>query len=148
MTEKPPAISSCCRILQLTLSLALGVALAACSSRDPRGRIVGKVTFQGHAVSEGYVVFSNNDKGVHMTAELKPDGTYEMTMPKLGGLPVGTYQIRVRPPDPPLPPFGSTAIPKVKECPDIPHRYREDATSGLTATVKQGENSFDIAMKP
>ena len=148
MTKNRPATSNCCHMPKLTLLMVLGFALSGCGSGDVRGRIVGKVTFQGHAVSEGVVRFNNNDKGIHMSAELQPDGSYEMTMIKLGGLPVGTYRVCVRPPDPLLPPIGSNAPPKVKEYPNIPQRYREYETSGLTVTVKQGKNSLDIAMQP
>ena len=112
-----------------------------------RGRIAGKVTFQGTPLSEGLVFFSNNDKGIHMSGEVKPDGSYEIITAKGAGLPLGTYQVRVRPPLEPLPAGIGLVAPKSKEHPNIPAKYREYETSGLTITVKDGTNQFDIPMK-
>lgn len=117
-----------------------------CGSHEARGRVVGKVTFQGKVVSEGQVVFSNMDKGIHIAAQLKPEGTYEVRMGKGAGLPSGTYSVCVCPP--PLMPKGVFDPATVKQYPNIPQKYREASTSGLTLTVQEGENLFDVAMQP
>jgi hypothetical protein len=127
----------------------MGFALAGCGSGEVRGRVVGNVTFQGKAVTEGIVVFNNNDKGVHMTTKLRPDGSYEIITAKGAGLAVGTYRVSVCPPPPELPPMlTSGPPPATKAYPNIPQKYRDQTTSGLTLTVKPGENRFDIAMEP
>ena len=99
------AISNCFRLLTPAILLVaiLGSALSGCGSGEVRGRIAGKVTFQGTPLSEGLVFFSNNDKGIHMSGEVKPDGSYEIITAKGAGLPLGKYQVRVRPPLEPLP---------------------------------------------
>jgi hypothetical protein len=152
MTENCPATSNRFRwstLLNLFVCwLVLGVGLAGCGSGEVRGRVVGNVTFQGKAVTEGIVTFSNDDKGVHMTTKLRPDGSYEIMTAKGAGLTLGTYRISVSPPPPELAPMGSTAPPAMKPYPNIPKKYRDAGTSGLTLTVKQGENRFDIAMAP
>lgn len=123
----------------------LSFVLAGCGSNEPRGRINGKVTFQGQAVSEGIVLFSNNEKGIHMTTDLKSDGSYEITTAKGVGLPTGKYQVCV------CPPLingttGTGPVPKPKPYTNIPLKYRDFKTSGLTLTVNQGDNPFDVAM--
>jgi hypothetical protein len=128
--------------------VALSLSVIGCGSGEVRGKIAGKVTFQGEAVSEGIVAFQNNEMGIHMTANPEPDGRYEIVTAKGRGLPVGTYQVSVCPPPPPFPPIGSTVIPPPKPYPNIPQKYRDANTSGLTLTVKPGENVFDIVMQP
>jgi hypothetical protein len=141
------------RSLPALLLLVVAAALVGCGSGEVRGRIVGKVTFQGRPVTDGILVFSDDEKGVHMTTRLGPDGGYELRTAKGVGLPVGTYRISVCPP--PLAPAKISFEPDaaatsghVNEYVNIPARYRDQATSGLTVTVKEGENALDIAMQP
>lgn len=127
--------------------ILLSVILMGCGSGEARGRIFGKVTFQGQAVSEGIVLFSNVEQGISMTSEIKPDGSYEVVTSKGDGLPVGgTYKVCVNP----LPPVVVTGMPppRIKPCLNIPLKYRNLKTARLTLTVQEGENPFDIEMKP
>jgi len=130
----------------LLLSLALSLIFAGCGSGEVKGRVSGKVTFQGQPVSEGIVVFRHAEMGVHITAELQSDGSYRVVSAKGMGLPLGTFHVCVCPP----PIHVATAVggppPKIKQYSNIPQKYRDVKTSGLTLTVKQGDNSFDIAM--
>ncbi len=130
----------------LLLSLALSLVFAGCGSGEAKGRVSGKVTFQGQPVSEGIVVFRHMEKGVHITAELQSDGSYRVASAKGMGLPLGTFHVCVCPP----PIHVATAVggppPKIKQYTNIPPKYRDIKTSSLTLTVNQGENSFDIAM--
>lgn len=132
--------------LSFTVLIAFaGMVVAGCSHDEVRGKISGRVTFQGQPVSEGIVLFCNNEKGMHMTADLRPDGTYEVTTAKGAGLPTGQYQVCVCPPLV----NGTTGVgptPKPKLYPNIPLKYRDFQTSGLTLPVKDGVNPFDIAM--
>ena len=125
----------------------LGLVVAGCKPKAERGRIFGKVAFQGQPVAEGLILFSDSSQGVNMTADLKPNGTYEITTAEGVGLPLGTYKVSVCPP---LvnPTMGPAAPPKPKEYPNIPKKYRRFETSGLTLTIQQGKNPFDIDMKP
>jgi hypothetical protein len=141
---------SCCFMPVVLLAALLGPALSGCGSREVYGHISGKVTFEGKPLSEGLVFFSNNDKGIHMSGDVKPDGSYEIITAKGAGLPLGTYQVRVRPPLEPLPMGAGASLvaPKPKNYPNIPEKYREYETSGLSLTVKDGDNPLDIPMKP
>jgi hypothetical protein len=146
MTARLPAISE--RSAQVTLwsALILIAALSGCSRDEPRGRISGRVTCRGKAVSEGRVLFVNTDKGVNMTASLAPDGSFEVLTAKGPGLPLAEYRVAVCPPPPDaaVGTFGSP--PTIKPYANIPEKYREPKTSGLILTVVEGENRFDVAM--
>lgn len=129
-------------------AVALGLAFFGCGSGEARGRVTGAVTFQGKPVTEGIVIFSSSEKGVHMTAKLKPEGSYEIITAKGAGLTVGNYRVAVCPPPPELASLTVNGpAPVAKTYPNIPPKYRDQATSGLTLAVKQGENQFDIAME-
>jgi hypothetical protein len=141
-------ISNHMRLLSLLSLLSLGAVLAGCDRGEVRGRIAGKVTFQGQPVSEGFVLLNNNDKAIHMTAPLKPDGSYEILTAKGAGLPLATYGVCVTPPPPPPIDIEAKERPTIKQYPNIPQKYRNDQTSGLTLTVKEGTNQLDIDMKP
>lgn len=130
----------------LLLSMLLALTLAGCGAGEEKGRIAGKVTFQGQPVSEGIVVFRGAEKGVHVTAELQLDGSYTVATAKGVGLPPGTYQVCVCPPVIHVPTTVGGAAPKIKQYPNIPVKYRDTKTSGLTLTVELGDNPFDIAM--
>ena len=80
--------------------MVLGLASSGCNPDDEiRGRIGGKVTFQGEPVPEGLVLFHCHDTGINMNAKIKPDGTYEVIRAKGAGLPLGDYWVRVCPPN-------------------------------------------------
>jgi hypothetical protein len=146
MTTRSSATTNCCRVA-LPLLIISAFAVFGCKPAEKLGRIGGKVTFQGKPVSEGLVLFSCIDKGVNMNGQLKEDGAYEIIMAKGAGLPLGTYKVCVSPP-PAFFPIGEKAPPKPKQYPNIPAKYRSFESSGLTVTVKDGDNPFDIEMKP
>ncbi|MGE3805506.1 MAG: carboxypeptidase-like regulatory domain-containing protein [Gemmataceae bacterium] len=127
--------------------LTLLLLLPGCAQpQEQLGKLTGKVTFQGQPVKEGVVIFSNAAKGVHMTANLNEQGTYTVEMAKGFGLPLGTYAVSVSPPIVDLP--TGSAPPPVKEHPEIPLPYRDPKTSGLSVTIVDGDNTFDIDMQP
>lgn len=135
-----------CRLSFSMLVACASVVLVGCGHGETRGKITGQVTFQGQPVPEGIVLFCNNEKGVHMNADLKPDGAYEVTTAKGAGLPTGQYQVCICPP-PVNGTTGAGPAPKPKPYPNIPQKYRDFRTSGLTLTVKEGINPFDVAMQ-
>jgi hypothetical protein len=133
------------RVLLVAL---LGLALAGCGQRVERGRISGKITFQGQPVTEGIVLFCNSSQGVNMSAAIKPNGSYEIVTMEGAGLPLGAYRVSVCPP-PEIPYMGPPGSqPKPKQYANIPKKYRRYETADLTLTVKSGANPFDIDMKP
>lgn len=147
MTTTLLAITKQTSIAAIVVLALSAIVLAGCKPKAERGRIFGKVSFKGEPVGEGLVLFSDSSQGVNMTADIKPDGTYEITTAEGVGLPIGTYKVCVCPP---LvnPTMGPAPPPKPKEYPNIPKKYRRFETAGLTTTIQQGKNPFDIEMTP
>ena len=141
---KAPGVLWCLGVLAV-----IGFALSGCGggSREGSQPVSGKVTFQGKPVSAGTIRFSNPQAAIDMTADLRPDGTYEVITDRGAGLPEGTYQVAIMPPRIDIP-VGIGRLPKAPECRDIPTKYRQPSTSGLTLTVKPDVKSFDVDMKP
>lgn len=131
-------------------SLALAAACCAatgCGRGEPQGKVHGKVTLAGEPVPAGLVIFSNAERGVHMTAPLQSDGSYELQTAQGFGLPLGDYRVAVNPPlmEPAMP--GAPPPPAVTAVP-IPAKYRRVETSGLSLSVGPGDNPFDIVLSP
>jgi hypothetical protein len=135
------------------LIVVLGV-VTGCS--EPKGNIGGKVIFDGSPLPSGKVTFicEGGDKPVLM-ADIR-DGKYE-----LKGLPVGPVKITVATykPSPKVdrpPGLGPTRRPDTDDMPPvspekfvaIPVRYSQAETSGLTYTVKPGDQEYDIPLAP
>jgi hypothetical protein len=136
---------------RITAMVVLGMALSGChKSGETLQPVFGKVTFQGKPIAAGVVRFTNPQIGIDMTAELHPDGTYEVVRAHGPGLPTGTYQVAIMPPR--LGRSKASAVEDIpkppKQYPEIPEKYRDPSTSKLTLTVQPGKNSFDIEMRP
>jgi hypothetical protein len=123
------------------------VVLPGCGSSEAVGKLSGRVTFQGVPVSEGLIVFSNPAQGAHMKVELRPGGDYVVKRFGTEGVPLGKYQVWITPPllDAPMGPAREP--PRIREYQNIPKKYRDANTSGLTLTVEEGENLFYVNMK-
>jgi hypothetical protein len=127
------------------LVCAAACAVAGCSGDPPPPAtfpVEGKVTFGGQPVTEGTVSFYNNEKGLAYHGPVGPDGTY-----KLSAQPA-KYSVVVNPPPPPPNPNAEAGgkPPAEKEYPNIPEKFRQATTSGLTTEVREGPGKFDIAM--
>jgi predicted small lipoprotein YifL len=140
---------SCLGRRQIIVSaLMLVLCLSGCGAKGPKlFPVSGRVTFQSKPVSAGKVRFSNPPAGVDILADLQPDGAYHVRMANSNGLPEGNYGVAVVPPSVDVP-VGAPAPPPATECRDIPARYRNPETSGLTWTVKSGNSEFNIDMRP
>lgn len=110
----------------------------------PIATVSGKVTFDGTAVSEGVVNF--NGVGFGAQATLGSDGTYELTSQYGSGIPLGSYKISIEPPPPETKPDTAELV-DAGDFENIPKKYRSPETSGFTAEVKEGSNTFDFDMK-
>ena len=127
----------------------LAIWMVGCGKDKMIGRVFGKVTFQGQPVSEGLILFVDREQGIHMSAKIGPDGSYELKLAEDYGLPVGTYRVLVTPPlieGSEIGPLGPR--PKTVIYDNLPTKYRNQQTSGLSLTVKEGDNQFDIDMTP
>ena len=141
--------SPACSVVSIRLLLIAGIALACagCESKEILGPVTGVVRFEGEPVPGAMVLFHNDAKGVHLMARADDNGRYEVQMAGGAGLPPGDYDVCVSPPvqDHPLGPIK--APPPVNDLyPNIPRRYRDVKTAGLTLTVTENTNNLDIDM--
>jgi hypothetical protein len=136
---------------RIAVMVMLGAAFAGChKSGESLQPISGKVTLQGRPITAGVVRIRNPQLGIDMTARLGPDGGYEVMRAQGPGLPEGTYQVAITPLW-----IGRGRTSMVEPSPrsseqesEIPARYRQASTSGLTLVVKPGPNQFNIDMRP
>ena len=134
--------------------MAAAVGAAGCGAR-PTGTVTGKITYQDGPVKGGQVIFAAPD-GHSVLAEIKEDGSYVAEK-----VPVGEAKVAVQ-----TRALGVTAsmpkraLPPEKQqggrmSPDearrrfvqIPERYENTETSGLTCTVVQGTQEHNIPLK-
>lgn len=136
--------------VRLLLLMPFLAALAACNTGEELGLVTGRVTFEGKPVTKGIVVFVHKDrKGIGMTAELRPDGSFEVEMANGYGLPLGKYAVAISPPYQDHPIGAITEAPSTADQhANIPQRYREPETSPVILEVKSGANQLDVEMTP
>ncbi|HTN76823.1 MAG TPA: hypothetical protein VL096_16305 [Pirellulaceae bacterium] len=135
-----------CLAMGIVAMLVIG-SLSGCGA--PVGKVQGKVTRNGAPLTEGAVIFQNADVSISVSANLQPDGSYVVETANRKGLPPGDYKVavmvsRIGSGETPLAVAPGQAPPPK---PTIPEKYQSVETSGLTASVKAGDNSpfnFDL----
>lgn len=117
--------------------------LSGCGTGEAKSATAkGKVTNAGQPVTEGVVHFASA-AGYGGSSTLDASGGYKITQ----GMPPGTYNVCVMPPSLTMTGApGGPPPPPAKEYANIPEKFRSDMTSGLAATVKAGENTFDFKL--
>lgn len=123
------------------------IVFLGCSrnTEGPKGKLAGKVTLDGKAITQLSLQFENKDAGVDLTTPVDADGNFEVKNYKGAGLPVGTYRIAVIPggmissPDE-IPLAGKKHKPVPPGPKGIPEKYLQTGTSGLTVEIKEGDN--------
>jgi hypothetical protein len=123
----------------------------------PTGNITGKVTFRGKPVYTGSVIIVGKD-GVAAAGPIETDGTYlvrkapvgEVTVGVVSKDPVYLHKISVmRSSRTPVPASALRTpgnLDRKKWFP-IPKEYEEPVHSGLSFSVKKGDNQYDIELK-
>ncbi len=124
----------------------VGLLVGCSGSGGPEVKTVtvsGKVTFQGQPVEEGTITFENTETGHVGSAELGSEGAYSVE------LPVGHYAVAITPPMVEVPNTAdSPGGEDFKDVDNIPEKYWNSATSGLTAQVDENNTTHDFDMKP
>jgi hypothetical protein len=128
------------------------LALTAVGCGGGKGTVSGQVRFRGQPLPSGRVTFvcEGGDRPV-LTADVR-DGTYTISGAPVGPvkIAVATYQVKTTPvPNMPrdvLPPGGGPAAPPGKYV-AIPARYADPERSGLSSTVRRGDQSHDIDLR-
>ncbi len=125
-----------------TLAAIMTVTLFGCSGEGPTGDVQGTVTLDGQPFTQGSVVFFSAVGVPAGVAKLGLSGQFSLDEP----LPVGEYQVAIQPGEDELPAGAENPNPGPPAV-SVPPKYMSETTSGLTATVKEGENSFPFDMK-
>ena len=124
------------------------------SPTDPQASVTGSVTYDGSPVPlDSLVVFYSIDKAVTGAGKVDSLGKYSLTAAqKSVGLPIGRYQVMIRPPEPPAPQPGTPEYQdamtgKTKPAPppkEIPVRFHTLQDSKIVRELKVGPNTFDF----
>jgi hypothetical protein len=115
----------------------------------PFGQVSGRVTHKGNPITKATITFSCPDSGQVATADLLADGSYTMSLNGREGLPVGKYYVYLLPNLTKLKP-GETDFSRSRSQYnpniglDIPMNFRDESTSGIVATIEEGENRVDV----
>jgi hypothetical protein len=126
---------------------AMFVSVFVGCQREPTlGIVAGKVTLNGTPVSQGRISFNDASQGIFMTADLRPDGSYEIVRAEGRGLPPGTYRVAIAPPAIDLPVGSSSAAPPQPPS-AIPAKYQDVATSGLELSVQPEANVYNVDLQ-
>lgn len=123
-------------LASLATLATFSILLAGCSGGQPTGSVSGKVTLGGAPLTAGNIQFTNQAAGVGATAELDAAGSYQ-----LAAIAVGDYQVAIGPPPPPAPHEMDQAGPSQV---NIPGKYKDVQTSGLSVTITRGANTADF----
>ena len=143
------------RVLLLMAAACVGLGgISGCGeSSGPTGGVSGKITNQGQPLTGGAIVTFTSDSGGVATGVVEEGGAYRLRTPEGEGVPVGEYKVFLGPPSPaPIDPAAARAAKLAgKTDPEppawnVPEKYRQAATSGWSASVKEGDNTFDFAM--
>ena len=131
------------RSLTLLWAVPLLALLCGCGGEEviEFGEVKGKLTLKGAPLTNAMIVFDRTESGHGGSATVDGEGKYIVT----DKLPSGNYKVAVSPAPvkPPNPGEPAPPIPPNK----IPAKYSNAETSGFTADVAPGENTFDFDLK-
>ena len=128
------------------VALLLPALAAGCG--QSWGTVEGKMTLSGKPVKRALVTFLPEAGNAYPVTVV--DGKYESS-----DIPVGPAKVTVMTAQ--LPPTveeakGGDLIAPVRKkqepIPEIPDKYQDAGTSGLTLDIKRGKNTFDINLTP
>ena len=105
----------------------------------PTGTLSGTASAKGAPIAAGSVNLLSAE-GVGAMAKIEA-GKFKFDAP----IEVGDYKVSLSPPRPEPQPPGTAPKPLPQF--DVPKKYLEPATSGLSVTVKEGENTLPIDVK-
>lgn len=135
------------RVCRASLLFA-GIALT-CGCGASKSVVTGKVSYKGKPLAMGTIYMVGAD-GIAAPAPINPDGTY-----RIEGVAIGTAKIGVSSPKPPTPqmlaharkgraPANAAPPPDVATWFEIPDKYADPQSSGLTVELKSGPNEHHI----
>jgi hypothetical protein len=128
------------RFFGVTLAFLLALNLVGCSGKSAESTtsVEGVVKYKGAPLPGGRITFSSaKEKGKIAAASINNDGTYKVNNP-----PIGEVKIGVEGPSPP-----SDSSKGNKPLVVLPKDYANPDKSGLTYTVKEGSQTFNVELK-
>lgn len=153
---KAPVESIRCGIRFLAPLLALCLLSGCGKDAGPTGKASGTLQYKGQPLPAGHVVvFMEPKSGRVAFGKTDVAGKFRIDSWNKGNLPVGSYEVTIRPPqevgaeagDSPAPPKESAGPPKQARLGfAFPAKYAETASSGLKREVKAGDNDFPIEL--
>jgi hypothetical protein len=126
----------------LSLALAMSGCGPSAADRGPTGTVSGRVVVEGTIPAGSKIVFEHREKGAAVEVPLQQSGEY-----RLGDVLVGRNIVTVVTVPPPLPDDANAAPPAAATHLSLPAKYAASDTSGLTADVVAGPNSFDFDLR-
>jgi len=138
------------RFVAALVGTAVGLTSCGGPDRIPVHPVHGKVFCQGQPAVHAYVVFhpvggSEEVQKIRPAGRVGDDGSFSLTTYVSGdGAPAGDYQVTVGWPGPAPGTDPNSEDPEaILSGPDrLQGRYQDPKTSGLTATVTEGENEI------
>lgn len=134
--------------VRLSLCLLLAGLLNGCGAgveEVPKGTVSGTVKLDGKPLSGARVNFISGTAGAGAYADLQQDGTYSITEP----IPAGDYKVYLSSPGLGDAPPSESGNQELKDSlKDVPQKYQSDQTTELQTIIKEGENTFEIDLKP
>jgi len=120
----------------------LSVGCGGGADIGPTGEVEGTVTMAGEPLTAGSVAFYQPETGESGGAELDAAGKFKLETP----IAVGTYQVSFQPPDAPQPDDEASGKMATENAKMIPEGYQAGDTSDISATVKEGPNTFTFEL--
>ena len=99
------------------------------ASTGKLGQLAGKVSFAGKSLAGGYFVTLVGDSNKKFSSAIQKDGSFQFKTP----IPTGNYRVAVEP----VPGDATKGV-------NVPARYRNEGTSGLSVQVDAGNNSVNL----
>jgi hypothetical protein len=128
--------SRCCALF------AVACLLAGCGDGQATTTVQGKLTFKGKPITYGLINFKPTSGGKLLGGGIQPDGTYQYELPP------GDYQVRIESGAPATVEGEAATAPATPSGPQVPSKFANYATSGLTATVTaDGEQTIDFSLE-
>ena len=122
----------------LGLAVAVSGGLGCGSVEPPTGSLSGNVTYNGQPVTAGVVTLVNDQAGMGASGELDASGRYRIESVRTGQYKVAIHR------QPPPPESGPEVFRSWKL--NIPEKYQDLESSGLSATVSEGKNTADFSL--
>jgi len=124
----------------VVLAGVLGMVMLGCDKKPSTGTVEGKVLLNDAPYTNAKVIFLDAKTGSAGSADIQPDGTFRMQAP----LKVGKYTVFLTPK--PGAPTEAKEQPTVIDK-SVPEKYWNEATSGISVEITEGQNKVTVPLK-